>query len=164
MERNVIIFSDAHGDTEALKRIREAEKLFSSERILSLGDFVPDPWNPLFSGIEGVRGNSDRYYEYGSLPYPPLSLTLEIFGKKLFLTHGHLPYEIPPETKIVATGHTHVPRLEEKNGLYFLNPGSVSLPRSSSGPSFALLTPSSLTILSLLDFSEIKSLTFSSSK
>ncbi len=164
MERGVIIFSDAHGDTEALERVWEAKSFFQAERLLSLGDLTPDPWNPLFSNIEGVRGNCDRYYEYGDLPYPGLTLSLEIYGKSLFMTHGHLPFDIPSKTDIVLTGHTHIPSLEKRGEVYYLNPGSISLPRSSLGATFALFTPYSLSLLSLFDFSLIKSLSFSSSK
>ncbi len=163
MERNILIFSDAHGDREAVKRVKEAERYFSSERLLSLGDLTPDPFDSVFSSIEGVRGNCDRFYEYGSLPFPPLDMTTTLFSKKVYMTHGHLPYEIPEGTDVVLTGHTHVPSIEKRGGIYFANPGSVSRPRSSTGPSFLLFKESGLDLVSLLDFSLIKSLSFSSS-
>lgn len=163
MERNCLVISDVHGDKEAMERVREAERYFRSERIFSIGDLCPDPYDPVFYQLEGVRGNSDRFYEYGPLPFPPLTLTLEIYSKRIFLTHGHLDIEIPQGTDIVITGHTHVPSLRRRDSLYYLNPGSVSLPRSSSGPTAALITPSRLSVFSLLDFNEIMSLSFSSS-
>jgi predicted phosphodiesterase len=36
-------------------------------------------------------------------------------------------------------GHTHVPFCGIHRGIFLLNPGSIARPRSSAGPSFALL-------------------------
>ncbi len=163
MSKNVIIISDAHSDKDAMRRIREAERYFPAEGIISAGDLSPDPSDPLFYSIDGVRGNCDRFYEYGSLYFPPLEKTMTIWGKKVYITHSHLPFDIPDDTDVVITGHTHIPRLERKGGRVYLNPGSISQPRSSVGPTFALFSPTSISLLSLLDFSLIKSLSFSSS-
>ncbi len=163
MERNCLVFSDVHGSSEAMKRIREAGRYFSSERMISAGDLCPDPYDPLFFSIEGARGNCDRFYEYGSLPFPPSVFTTGIYGRKVLVTHGHTPVDIPCDTDVLITGHTHIPMLKRKGNLYFLNPGSASLPRSSEGATFALFTPSALRLFSLDDFREIRSLSFSSS-
>ncbi len=163
MERNCLVFSDVHGSLDAMRRIRKAENYFHSERIISAGDLCPDPYDPIFFSIEGARGNCDRFYEYGSLPFPPPVFTTEIYGRKVLVTHGHTPLDIPDLTDVLITGHTHVPLLRKNGSLYTLNPGSASLPRSSLGPTFALFTPSRLAIFSLEDFSEIRSLSFSSS-
>lgn len=163
MERNCLVFSDVHGDRDTMKRIREAERYFCSERIISIGDLCPDPYDILFHSIEGVRGNSDRFYEYGSLPFPPLTLSTEIYSRSVFITHGHAEVEIPEGTEVLITGHTHVPSIRKNGNLYMLNPGSASLPRSSSGPTFALFTPDGLSVFSLSDFRKIMSLNFSSS-
>jgi putative phosphoesterase len=40
---------------------------------------------------------------------------------------------------IVVCGHTHVPAVERKDGILFLNPGSASLRRSEVSRSVALL-------------------------
>lgn len=146
-----------------MRRIREAAAYFSSERLLSAGDLCPDPYDPLFFSIEGVRGNCDRYYEYGTLPFPPLVYTTEIYGKKVTVAHGHTPVDIPRNTDVLITGHTHIPVIKKKGELYILNPGSASLPRSSEGPTFALFTPSFLALFALDDFREIRSLSFSPS-
>ena len=163
MERNTLVFSDVHGDRDAMIKLREAAKRFSSGRMISAGDLCPDPYDSVFFSIEGARGNCDRFYEYGSLPFPPLQYRTELYGKRILVVHGHLPFEIPDDIDVLITGHTHVPLLEKRGSLYLLNPGSASLPRSSEGATFALISPSGLTLLSLLDFSEIRSLSFSES-
>ncbi len=163
MEINSLIFSDVHGDRDAMKRIREACRYFSSERMFSLGDLCPDPYDPVFRSIEGVRGNSDRYHEYGLLPFPPLFLTLELYSKRVLMMHGHLEAEKDEDVDVILSGHTHVAELRKAGKLYLANPGSASLPRSSLPPSALLFSPSGLTLFSLLDFRKISSLSFSES-
>lgn len=163
MEKNVLIISDVHGDKIALERIREIERKFSSELILSAGDLSPDPYDPLFYSIKGARGNCDRFFEYGPIPFPPVIYKEEIYGKKIVITHGHIALENPLDYDILITGHTHVPSLKERGGKYYLNPGSIALPRTQLGPTFGILTPSFLAILSLMDLSLIKRCNFSSS-
>ena len=163
MERNTLIISDVHGAKEAMRRIREIERQFSSESIISCGDLTPDPYDSIFFSIEGCRGNCDRFYEYGSLPFPPLIYRKEIYGKRVLVTHGHFPLEEISSVDIIFSGHTHIPSKKKKDNIIYFNPGSVALPRSSSGPTFGLFTPSFLAILSLIDLTVINKCNFSSS-
>ena len=75
---------------------------------------------------------------------------LEIEGKKVFITHGHLHkvgfgtddlYELAVRNgyDIVLYGHTHVQKVENRNGIYIANPGSLALPRDGAEGKFILL-------------------------
>lgn len=113
----------------------------------------------------GVRGNMDRFYEYGDLPFPPRELILNMGERRIIAIHGHdYPSVTPERGDIVLYGHTHVAKMEERDGIYYFNPGSPSRPRSSSGPTFGVLDTESFTLFSLLDFRRISTLTFSSSQ
>ena len=161
-KERILVFSDVHGDEMAIAKIREAERVLCSNILLSLGDLCPDPYNPIWRGILGVRGNMDRFYEYGDLPFPPKELVLNLGERRIIALHGD-DYPSSPIQKgdIVLSGHTHVPKMVEKNGVYYLNPGSPSRPRSSSGPTFGVLEEECFSIFSLLDFNRISTLTFS---
>lgn len=54
----------------------------------------------------------------------------------LFCTHGHLfgPQNVPPIARGAALlyGHTHVKEIASRDGVLFVNPGSVSLPKDGS--------------------------------
>lgn len=164
-KERILVFSDVHGDETAMMRIKEAEKELETNMLLSLGDLCPDPYNPLWRGIVGVRGNMDRFYEYGDLPFPPRELILCQEGRRIIAIHGHEYPSITPERgDIVLYGHTHVPKQEEREGVYYCNPGSPSRPRSSSGPTFGVLDNESFSLFSLLDFKRISTLIFSSSQ
>lgn len=154
MESAYLVFSDVHGDNEVMELLREKEKKYNALALISAGDLTPEPYNPIYEGIIGCRGNSDRYFSYQTIPYPNISITLNLFGHKAYVTHGdRMSKEDFPLSKgdIFITGHTHVPLLKEENGIYFLNPGSPSFPRSSFGPTFSLVFENRLTILSLMD-------------
>jgi len=52
------------------------------------------------------------------------------------VTHGHLFSEDkPPKLSagdVLLCGHTHVPKCAEHDGWWYLNPGSVSIPKNNS--------------------------------
>ena len=61
-------------------------------------------------------------------------------GRTWIITHGHLFDEnamIPhaPGT-ILLHGHTHLKILEERGDFYYLNPGSVSIPKDGDTGSY----------------------------
>lgn len=91
-----------------------------------------------------VRGNGDMN------PSIPESAVLEIAGRRIFLAHGNRHHvERGLQTisaaaraagaEAVLFGHTHVPFYGMADGIFCCNPGSIGRPRSSLGPSFAVL-------------------------
>ena len=92
-----------------------------------------------------VRGNCDCEVDQMVLPFPVLAdyTVLDTGSRLIFATHGHLfsPSRPLPMKKgdILLSGHTHVPRCEEADGLVFLNPGSVSIPKEGSVRSYMTL-------------------------
>ena len=86
--------------------------------------------------IIAVKGNCDFEHVEDEILF-------EIENKNIFLTHGH-KYNVNfgieelqqkaqnVDADIVVFGHTHIPLNIEKNGVLYLNPGSISLPRQKS--------------------------------
>lgn len=106
--------------------------------------------NKYTSKIMGIRGNCDSEVDQMMLNFPCLAdfSQLLISSKKdtkinelngrIFLHHGHLYTRdylktILPKGTLIISGHTHVPVLEEDEGYYFLNPGSISIPKNKDG-------------------------------
>jgi len=63
---------------------------------------------------------------------------------RVFLHHGHLYDRTQlakwlPAGTLVVSGHTHKTVLEEDGGLFFLNPGSISIPKCDDGKTFAVM-------------------------
>ena len=162
-----LITSDIHGREEGIKLIEDAVRHFRIEGILSAGDQCPDFLHrTFFSSLVAVRGNCDRFYEYDSLPFPPLERELKLYGKRVVMTHGdrYSPSDFNlSKGDVFIYGHTHVAELFEENGIFYCNPGSPSRPRSSDGPTAALFSEEGLELFSLLDFSTISAIRFSRS-
>ena len=90
-----------------------------------------------------VRGNCDGEVDQMVLNFPVLADFAAVFadGYALYLTHGHHLDEASKAAApgdIVLYGHTHVPAFEQKNGNYYVNPGSVSIPKEGSRHSYML--------------------------
>lgn len=77
-------------------------------------------------------------------------IAFEVEGKTIFVCHGDkygVKYglmEIEEKAKsvcadIVIFGHTHIPLCIERDGILYLNPGSISLPRGGSSRRFVIM-------------------------
>lgn len=100
-----------------------------------------------------VRGNCDSEVDQMLLEFPCLNAysTLLFPGSdgarlngRVFVHHGHLFDRAQlaawlPRGTLVVSGHTHVPVLEEADGLWYLNPGSVAIPKCAEGKTCALI-------------------------
>jgi len=158
-----LIASDIHGSAKYTAELLECFEREKADRMLLLGDTLyHGPRNPLPDGhapmevaallnryadrIYGVRGNCDAEIDQVMLNFPILSdsLLLPVGERLCFVTHGHLFDEehMPPLHRgdLFLYGHIHVPRLKEVNGVTFLNPGSVSLPKEDSERGYMTLT------------------------
>ena len=156
------IASDIHGSAYCCKMMLERYREERADRLLFLGDILyHGPRNELPQGYApkeviamlcekgaetlSVRGNCDCEVDQMVLPFPVLAdyTVLDTGSRLIFATHGHLfsPSNPLPMKKgdILLSGHTHVPRCEETDGLVFLNPGSVSIPKEGSVRSYMTL-------------------------
>jgi putative phosphoesterase len=130
------VISDTHryiGDATSL-----INKLGSVELIIHLGDNIEDVkiLSSVYKGkIINVKGNCDFSNQ------APSELMEEIEGKRFFITHGNkydVKYNLAKlryralelEADIVLFGHTHISQIEYMDGIWFINPGSPTLPRN----------------------------------
>lgn len=158
-----MIASDIHGSALFCRRLLAAFDRERADRLVLLGDLLyHGPRNPLPEGyapqetaallnarrerLVCVRGNCDADVDQMVLEFPILSdsCLLCADGRTVFTTHGHLwnTQKRPPlcPGDVLLHGHTHVPAWEpfgEEN--YYLNPGSVSLPKEDSPRGYLML-------------------------
>lgn len=137
------IFSDTHGSLRNLDAFKE--RLGQVDAVFHLGDIAEDAprlARELNSGFVSVRGNCDPWSDL------PTERVIPWYGHRILLLHGHtcsgrLPLYYKAKSlncDVVCSGHTHIASSELYDGIVLLNPGSLSLPRSSKGPSCAILT------------------------
>ena len=139
MER-VALISDTHG----LLRPELADELQGVERILHMGDLGSAevlPGLEKIAPVVAVRGNVDYGKWARSLPE---TRTIELFGTRLHLLHNLDDLDLEPAAAgigLVLFGHTHRPHSGEREGVRYVNPGSVGPRRFDLPASFAFLEP-----------------------
>ncbi len=157
-----MIASDLHGSASFTAELLAAFEREKPEKLLLLGDIlyhgprndlpegydpkkVIDLLNPLADKILCVRGNCEAEVDQMVLDFPVMADYCVLYeqGKMIFVTHGHLFSETQPpklhKGDVLLTGHTHVPKCVEHDGWWYLNPGSVSIPKEESWHGYMIL-------------------------
>lgn len=145
-----LVISDTHG------RIDKAALLIERwhadiDGVLHLGDITSDArfldnqyrfqYNLAFAYVPGNCDMGDP---------SPRTRVFHVEQRTVLMCHGdryhvgdgleYLRYKAHDAgADVVLFGHTHVPLSEERDGILFLNPGSLTLPRGGSSSSFAIL-------------------------
>lgn len=119
-----------HGPRNELPRDYNPKKVIALLNDFANGTPCEEPHRILC-----VRGNCDAEVDQMVLGFPIMADygVIELGGRFVYLTHGHVYGEDnPPKLRrgdILIQGHTHIQRCVEKDGVLFLNPGSVSIPK-----------------------------------
>ena len=158
----LMIASDIHGSSAYCRQLKDAFDRENPSKLLLLGDILyhgprnalPLDYNPqevvtILNGMREsllcVRGNCDTEVDQMLLTFPILAEYCTLFwqGKTIFATHGHHFHAdaLPPLSRgdILLCGHTHVPAYLKTDGILYLNPGSVSIPKEDSHHSYMIL-------------------------
>lgn len=157
----LMIASDIHGSEYYCKKLPERFEAEAADKLLLLGDILyhgprndlPRDYapkavinflNPMKDKILCVRGNCDTEVDQMVLSFPMLAdyAFLCLDGHMIYAAHGHhFGEDNPPPIsngEILLCGHTHVPKCAEKSGYIYMNPGSVSIPKENSEPSYMI--------------------------
>ena len=150
-----LIASDIHGSTHYCRLLLDAYKTEKADKLLLLGDILyhgprndlPEEYAPkqviamlneIADEILCVRGNCDTEVDQMVLNFPVLAeyCILSYDKTLIFATHGHnFNLENKPKLHagdILLHGHTHIPACQNDKGIFYLNPGSVSIPKENS--------------------------------
>ncbi len=118
------VISDTHG----LLRPEAVEALRGSDHILHAGDVgAPEILESLtkLARLTAIRGNIDTAPWASKLPATEV---IEIGDISIYMLHDLGQLDLKPEAagfRIVVYGHSHQPKMEEKNGVLYFNPGSA---------------------------------------
>ena len=143
----ILVVSDIHGSLLHAQKAIEAFETHQADMMLMLGDFLyHGPRNPLppqydpmavsqllnryADRILAVRGNCDSEVDQ-------MILDFEIMA----------PYTMVLNGSRYLFGHIHLPLATVENGIYVLNPGSISLPKQNNPHTYGLLDQQGFTIL-----------------
>ncbi len=142
----ILVISDTHIPRRARSLPAELMPyLHRAEKILHAGDFMdPELLGELasYAPVHAVRGNVDP----PELDLPE-TLELDLDGVSVAMVHdsgrregrrGRMKRRFP-QARAVVFGHSHIPWLEDRDGLLLLNPGSPTDRRRQPHHTFALL-------------------------
>ena len=138
MAELVGVVSDTHG----LLRPELLRALRGVARIVHAGDVgSPEVLKELraIAPVVAVRGNNDRGAWAEKLP---ASEVVEIGDRLLYVLHDLAELDLDPAAAgfhAVVSGHSHQPRVETRDGVLYLNPGSAGPRRFSLPIAFAKL-------------------------
>jgi putative phosphoesterase len=118
------VISDTHGllRAEALAALRGSDYIIhagdigDSAILREVGKIAP---------VTAIRGNVDRE---GWAKKIPATNVLEVAGISIYVLHNLAELDLKPEAAglaVVAYGHSHVAKVETRNGVLYFNPGSA---------------------------------------
>jgi len=152
------LISDTHGDMVAFEKafeiIKESDLIMHSGDLFYHGLFNPisESYNPLEMSkllnkikkpVIFSRGNCDSEVDQIAVDFNILDpVRIFYFNENIiYLHHGHskkdeelLDLSKKFRFNIVVSGHTHIYRIEKKENVIFVNPGSPSLPKGGNPP------------------------------
>lgn len=158
----IMIASDIHGSAKYCEKMLDRAKAEGAQKLLLLGDLLyhgprndlPEGYAPkaviaMLNAVKTqllcVRGNCDAEVDQMVLEFPIMAdyALLPLGSASIYATHGHIySEEKPPALQagdILLCGHTHIPACVRHEDFYYLNPGSVSLPKGESERGYMLL-------------------------
>jgi uncharacterized protein len=118
------VVSDTHG----LLRPESLKHLTGVDRIIHAGDIgAPNVLEKLqtLAPVDAVRGNNDKGAWAETIPE---TLFLDVRGHQIHVLHDLNQIDLSPSAaglSVVISGHSHKPVVEEREGVLFINPGSL---------------------------------------
>jgi len=146
-----MIISDIHGYNRNLEKVLHIFEKEKCKQLIILGDVLSP--GPNFNEVKDLlnnfkypclcmKGNNDGYI-FNELDFNIIDgyLNIKLDNNNVYITHGHQYNKnniTLKENEILIQGHTHISRLIYENNRYYLNPGSISLPRDNTDGSYII--------------------------
>lgn len=172
IKMKLMFASDLHGSSIYCQKMFEIFEKENAKTLVLLGDLLyHGPRNDLPEGYAPkevikmlnenkdnllcVRGNCEAEVDQMVLEFPVLAdyMIMYLEDRMAFITHGHTHNldNLPPlkEGSLLIHGHTHVLAAEENNGIVYLNPGSMTIPKNGNKNSYMVYEDGVFTIKDL---------------
>ena len=147
----LLVVSDIHGSLFYTKKMVEIMEKEEVDKVILLGDLyyhgprnpLPKEYNPmevskilnsLKEKLICIKGNCDAEVDEMISEFKLNDhVKLEINNKKFMFTHGH-KFNIKNKVEnldVLVYGHFHTGYIKQDNNQYFINSGSITLPKLS---------------------------------
>ena len=168
----LMFISDIHGIKTNLEKVKEKFKELNCDKLVSLGDlYYIGPRNKMIEGYDikavesflesmkdkliCMRGNCDSEVDLMISNFPIMNDLSLIMTENhdLYITHGHIYNESNwmKENSILIYGHFHIPFIKKIETNYYINPGSISLPKEGYKASYLIYDENKITIYDIDD-------------
>ena len=153
----ILFISDIHGIKTNLPKIKQRFTELECDKLVVLGDlYYIGPRNKMIEGYDidyvrnflesfqdkliCIKGNCDSEVDKLVSNFPIINELglIATINEDLYLTHGHIYNESnwQKTNSILIYGHLHIPFIKEIETNIYINPGSISLPKSEAGPTY----------------------------
>lgn len=153
----LLFISDIHGIKTNLPKIKERFNELQCDKLVVLGDlYYIGPRNKMIEGYDinyvkeflesfkdnliCIKGNCDSEVNIAVSNFPIVNELglISTINEDIYLTHGHIYNESnwPKTNSYLVYGHLHIPFIKEIETNTYINPGSISLPKSEYGPTY----------------------------
>jgi putative phosphoesterase len=112
-------------DTHDLLRPEVLAYLRGSDHIVHAGDICGEAVLAALRALAPltvVRGNNDRGAWAAALPQ---AATVRLGGVAVHVIHDLKELALPAGVRVVVSGHSHQPKVQEREGVLYVNPGSA---------------------------------------
>jgi putative phosphoesterase len=112
-------------DTHDLLRPEVLAYLRGSDHIVHAGDICGEAVLAALRALAPltvVRGNNDRGAWAAALPQ---AATVRLGGLAVHVIHDLKELALPAGVRVVVSGHSHQPKVQEREGVLYVNPGSA---------------------------------------
>jgi putative phosphoesterase len=112
-------------DTHDLLRPEVLAYLRGSDHIVHAGDICGEAVLAALRALAPltvVRGNNDRGAWAAALPQ---AATVRLGGLAVHVIHDLKELALPADVRVVVSGHSHQPKVQEREGVLYVNPGSA---------------------------------------
>ena len=157
-----LVISDIHGGILGASLIASLSD--DVDKILILGDILyhgprndlPEDYapksvisilNPLKDKIVAIKGNCEAEVDQMVLDFKINDyIDMDINGYNAHLEHGHHIDLYHGNANLILQGHTHIPVLEKKDDIIYLNPGSITIPKGGNPKTYAIIDDKKITL------------------
>ena len=162
-----LIVSDIHGSSDSADRIINIFEEEKCDYILLLGDIlyhgprndlpefynpkkVIEKLNPYSDKIIAIKGNCEAEVDQMILTFIIHDFYDDTINNiTTHLEHGHHLDLYKGDAKLVLSGHTHIPHNMNLNGVRFINPGSITIPKNNTPRSYGIWDGNKITLFSI---------------
>lgn len=167
-----MFISDIHGIKTNLEKIKNRYQELGCEKLIVLGDlYYIGPRNKMEeeydiqavqqfletfkNDIICIKGNCDSEVDCMVSNFPIVNELglISTIKHDIYLTHGHIYNQSNwlKTNSILVYGHFHVPFIKKIETNYYINPGSISLPKENNKPSYLVYDEKKFTIYDIED-------------